>query len=412
MNVLHSILKIWIFIDIMRYIRYCVLLSRLNKWKRPISQHHTNIRKCLSDLIHYPQLTEKMFEDFFYGNHKLENIMHSELYDSMCRLYCEKKEYTKKIKNIIQKSKEYFEKMGRNILVGTKPINRIKAYHEKLDSWFCPLPIFLIKMIYYALFCMYMYRSGYRQTILKDGIKIWDNGYDTSKGTPLLFFHCSIGGASLYVSMLKYLSGTKNMIIVEYPGLSFYYFEDMPPTIDQMVHQIIEFIRLSYRIEKINIMGHSAGSIICNHIINSNPEMVENYFCIEGSLTFYRTLTMYDDLRRGVLDQPISYIMTMPLFQRNIYVQFFIKRLICYDSFVYDLNNTRSHIQIHLFHAKHDKRINIMAQIEYAKLKRIPLKYYIFTDEHMDHGSFILNEKFRTNTLKEIDNVYKLSDNI
>lgn len=395
------ILMVWIGIDLMRYIKYCALYSKLNGWKRPTDPCPKNVYKSLSDMLYFPKIAENTFKDIFYGQDKLEHVMRTELYDSMHRMYYKKRAYNGMIRRVIHQTKKYFYKMGINVFQGQQSQNRIRCYNDRLDSWFRPLPLILIKVMYYSLFYVYMHHLGYRHTSLENGIKIWDNGYDKMKGQSLVFFHCSVGGASLYVMMLNRLKESHNLIVVEYPGLSFYYFEGSPPMVDAVIDCVVDFIRHRAD-EKINIMGHSIGSILCNQLINRYPQMVDNYFCIEGLLFFYRTLKIYGDLRNGIYDQPISYSLMLPLFQRNLYAQFFIKRLICSDSFIYDLQDERSNITIHVFHAEYDQRIDIHSQIEYAELKNIPIKYHLFKDEQMDHGAFILNGRFRNDTIDEI----------
>lgn len=396
-------------IDIIRYIKYCAIYSKLNGWKRPFAPCPKNVYKSLSDMLDFPKIAENTFKDVFYGRDKLEHVMRTELYDSMHLMYYKKKAYIRMLERVISKSKKYFDKMGIDVFQGHRSYNRIKFYTDSLDTWFIPLPLFLIKVAYYSIFYVYMHHMGYRHAVLHNGIKIWDNGYDKLKGKPLVFFHCSVGGASLYIMMLNHMTISHNIIVVEYPGISFYYFEDSPPMVEEVVDCVVDFIRLRTD-GQINIMGHSIGSIICNQLINRYPQMVDNYFCIEGLLFFYRTLKIYADMRNGIYDQPISYSLMLPLFQRNLYAQFFIKRLICSDSFIYDLKDERSHITVHVFHAESDQRIDVRSQIEYAKLKNIPIKYHLFKDGQMDHGAFILNGRFRNDTIDEIEKICRSKD--
>jgi hypothetical protein len=58
-----------------------------------------------------------------------------------------------------------------------------------------------------------------------------------------------------------------------------------------------------------------------------------------------------------------------------------------------------------MFHVMNDGKIQIMPQIHYAKLKKIPLAYHIFEGDY-SHGSFILNSKFRRYVITKIHDLY------
>lgn len=160
--------------------------------------------------------------------------------------------------------------------------------------------------------------------------------------------------------------------------------------------------------DKINLMGHSLGNSICAAFINKYPTCVDNFFCIEGQIFFNRGLKIYANLVQDIKDIPQQDILYVPLFHRNLYVQYYITKQIALDTCcIYDLMEPQNqHIKIHMFHAKMDDKILIVPQIDYANKKKIPIKYHIFEGNY-SHGSFILNETFKNYVTTKIGETCK-----
>lgn len=202
----------------------------------------------------------------------------------------------------------------------------------------------------------------------------------------------------------------------EIPGISFVETNEPPPTITDIVNNIHYFIKEIYEKEfnindiRYNLMGHSLGNTLCVGMINNYPQMIDHFFCVEGQIFVHRSMRVYSDFEVSIYDIPKGDIISVPFLHRNLHAQYFIQRRLSIDnSFIYDLNETENkHIKIHMFHTKYDPRIGIIQQLQYARLKKIPVEYVLFEGNYT-HGAFILNNKIREYVIKEIESVYTLT---
>src|SRR5690606_20344658 len=110
---------------------------------------------------------------------------------------------------------------------------------------------------------------------------------------------------------------------------------------------------------------------------------------------------------KSIYQIPKEDFMTVLLFHRDLYVQYFIRRLNIDSVFLYDMNEDKKNIKIHMYHAESDERLLIKPQIDYAKKKKIEVTYHLF-DGNYCHGSFILNNIVRQYV---IHNIKKVCDN-
>jgi hypothetical protein len=411
-------LIVWIFVDLIRYIRYRVAYNRLNGCKKimPVV-NHKNIGKLLDTFEKFPELLEPNIRDIYYQRVAVEDLCFADVcegvHDVMC---CSDPQYVGRIKRIVKKMQiRERNKNNRQIFTGTKYHHRIKHKDMMLRSWFNILPVFILTRCFHIMVHLYMLILGYQYTITSHGIKIWYTVYSEKRGKPLVFFHASVGGVSTQASLLKYYSSTHNIIMPEIPGVSFIN-TDVPPTVDQIVDDTYHFITEQYLSDQydngINLMGHSLGNNICCGFINKYPQMVDNFFCIEGQIFFNRSLRIYADFESHVKDLPKTDLITVPLFHRNLCVQYFMTKVISPDlCFIYDLTEETKHIKIHMFHVKGDNKIHIKPQLEYAVKKKIPLSYHLFGGDYW-HGSFAYNSVIRKYVITKILEIYQQNKNL
>ncbi len=413
MNIWIIILFIWTLIDFYRYVKYVIIYNKLNNVKGHNEKNnenvnHTNIKKFLNDLKSFPELIEENIKDIYYGKTKLENTSFEDVCDAIYTMCAETPMYIDHIKKIV-KSYQISEKNNNRIIFKNTTLNHRINKNTQLKSWFLILPLFLIIKCFRFFIDAYMLFLGYKYQITNNGLKIWYTIYDETKGTPLVFFHASVGGFSFHYSSLRHYQKNYNIIMPEIPGISFTEHSDIPPSIDMIIDDVFSFVNNFIQINhnnKINLMGHSLGNSMCAAFINKYPTHVDNFFCIEGQIFFNRGLKIYADLESDVRDIPQEDILSIPLFHRNLYVQYYIIKQVTLDTCcIYDLvDPNNQHIKIHMFHTKMDNKILIMPQIEYANKKKIPIRYYIFEGNY-SHGSFILNNTFKnyvTTKIKEI----------
>lgn len=254
----------------------------------------------------------------------------------------------------------------------------------------------------------------YNKFITKSGIAIWYNDYHEKRKQPLLFLHAAVGGVSVQFPLLQYFNSNYNIIMPEIPGLSFTDPIDTPLYIHEIVNELNDFIRSVYINKyyirsddfKINLMGHSLGNSICCGLINMYPYLINDFYCIEGQIFFPQCLSTYKDFYTNVKNLSFYDYSTVLFLHRDIYAQYFLNKCLSFDlCFIYNLENERKHINVYMFHLTMDKKIKIEPQINYAKLKNIPITFELF-DESLAHGSFVTSTNFRNKIINKINSIY------
>lgn len=459
-----GIIITWIIIDIFRYAHYLICYNKLNKAKSAYENisNEKNVIKFFDDMQRYPELIEDNIKDLYYSKVNLEDMNFADVCEALYCIIGAHSQYIEIIKKIIKKlqiNKVLLNK--KNIFTSNKIHNRLANKNKSLHSWFIIFPIFIIIKGIHIITHYYLKILGYKYYTTKHGLNIWYTTYDHKKGTPLIFFHGSIGGLSFYCPVFKYFRDNYNIIMPELPGISFMDAIDPPPSFDDMIDDVYIFIMKIYinknidvrdiydnandivnditndiindittdignditndivndinkindTILDINLMGHSLGNTLCCGFINKYPKLVNNFFCIEGHIFYNRGLKIFSDFE-SIYDIPVEDFYTIIFFQRNLYVQYFINKQLSLDKcFIYDLaDNDTKQIKIHMFHGKHDERLLIQPQLDYALKKKIPISYHIFEKNHK-HGLFIMNRNFKNYVISKIHETYEKNIN-
>lgn len=410
MNILIIIFIIWLLIDIARYIKYCNIYHKLNITENNISLDRKKVNKFLLDLEN-EEIFENIIIDTYYSKVKLQDMNYDDVCDSIYDILFRNPLYVDNIKRIVKRHQHNAMEKGTMIFNSNKIHDRFKFKRNKIQSWFTILPIYLITKSFDIIVKYYMKTIGY-QCNISNNIRIWYNKYDPVKGTPLVFFHPAVGGVSSQFAILKILYDSFNIIMPEISGLSFVESDNPPLNVNEVVDIVIGFVNQyekNYNIKKINIMGHSMGNIFCSGVINKYPELVNNFFCIEGQIFCAGAIGIYSYFESDIYDMPFIDLLLYPLLNRDLFLQYYLIKCVSIDiCFIYDLNdNNNKHINIYMFHVKNDNKIRSDPQIRYAVLKNIPIKYHLFEGNYQ-HGSFVTN-----NAIKHyiIDFVMKIYEN-
>lgn len=413
-----KLLLIWIIIDIYRYARYRSMYIKLNENNHEHRDtNHKNIRELLNDLKQYPDILTDLIHDLFFNKITMEDMNFDEVCMSLFEMIGEHNEYYTDIVKLLEEYKYLSITKDKNVFGGKYKHERIKHNKHEIKCWFTILPIYLITRCINACVFVYMKILGFNCYIHENGLKIWHNTYDINKGDPIVFFHASVGGITVQIASISHLYNNYNIIMPEIPGVAFFDTKDTkdrPLAISEIIDTVQEFLLEQYydkinieKNNKINLMGHSLGCTICSAYINRHPQYISNFFCIEGQIFFPRALRISEDFVSKIEDIPLEDLITVPLFHRDLYVQYFIiKRLTIDSTMIYNMNDEKSHIKIHMYHVKDDRRILIEEQLEYASRKNIQLEYHIFDGDYL-HGSFAMNKKIRNYVMKDIKNIYK-----
>ncbi|VBB17773.1 hypothetical protein YASMINEVIRUS_236 [Yasminevirus sp. GU-2018] len=418
MNFWLASLLIWLVIDLYRYIRYIMVYRRLNGDQKHRDTNHENIKKLLQDLRNYPDIFEDLVRDFFFNRVRLEDMNFDDVCISLFEMTGEHEQYRDTIKKTVKRFQLYQRKKGRNVFTSDQHHARVRHYKHDLSAWFNILPMYIATRAVNMIVEVYMRILGYKYYRFKSGLKIWYSKYDSKRGTPLIFFHASVGGVSVQYSVLGHFHSNHNIIMPEIPGVSFLDTHDRPPPISEIIENVHEFL-LNHYIEKkseyfvdssklkVNLMGHSLGCSVCSAYINKYPKNIDSFFCVEGQIFFPRAIRLSEDFYAKLEEIPTEDLISVPLFHRDLYVQYFIiKRLTIDSTMLFDLSSEdKKHIKIHMYHVKDDRRILIRPQLEYATRKKINIVYHLFDGDY-SHGSFVLNKKIRNYIIGNIQRVY------
>ena len=402
-----AIILLWTIIDFVRYIYYCRTYRELNKPVKKSIGKNNGVDNFLNDIRKYPEMFMENLDDIFYHKVKPENMNYNDVCDAIYFLVNKNDDYVDDIKHNVKRIQlHYRKKHNRNIFVGINHHKFIKFGHTDIKSWFFILPLYIITKLFGLFIQYYAKYLGYKSYIYPNKLRIWYSDYDSKKGNPTIYMHSSVGGISFIYMLLKHYIVNTNIIIPEIPGISFVEMNTKPPPIQEITDTINSFIETIYikNIDidtRFNLIGHSLGNTICISYINKYPKQIDRYYCIEGLLFTQRILKYYVDIEKPLITLPFHQISTIPIFYRNMYVQYSLTRLLSIEHcFLYNSDTTKN-IKIIVFHSKSDDRILIEPQLKYARTKNIPISYHIFT-KNLIHGSFILNKNMREYILQEI----------
>lgn len=408
MIILILITVCWLAIDICRYVMYRIMHHKFSKEKYAPMLNRANIKKILNDLRNCPGFLEDAIRNIYFNKVSLEDMNFVDVCKSIHEIVGKDPQHINAIKTLVKEYQIRERKTGNRKILQSNAIHpRIRDSNYSLKSWFHMLPLYISTRMANAITHIYMMILGYKHKVTKNGIHIWFSLYDDKKGTPLIFLHASIGGVVMILFLLRYYYKNYNIIIPEIPGISFVYTSD-PPNVVDIVEDVYSFINCDYNnkcaIDKINIMGHSLGNTLCTAFIIKNPRLVDNFFCVEGQIFPQGALRIYSIMSANFKEIPYEDFFTVPLFQRNIYTQYYVIKKIPIDCVIFDLIDNPQ-LKIHMFHVKNDNKIRIYPQLNYAHHKSIHVSYHIF-EKRYQHGAFVTRNDFQSYVLKKIQELY------
>jgi len=199
------LLSSWVLIDIFRYLRYMIMYRRFNNKKYSTIMKHSNIKKLLCDLRKYPDFFEDVLHSIYFCKVSLENMNFVDVCNAIYDFIDNDPQYINDIKVLIKEHQIRERKMNKRIIFQSQAIHpRLRDQNHNLKSWFDLFPFYLLTQIINIIVCMYMFIIGYRYKISKNRVRIWFSKYDEKKGTPLIFFHASVGGVAVLLFLLRY----------------------------------------------------------------------------------------------------------------------------------------------------------------------------------------------------------------
>lgn len=304
------------------------------------------------------------------------------------------------IENIFNiKFKHNYEKEISEI----KDIKHIKVFKDELITWYRPL---LLKwMLLFLKFCagINMKILGFNKYHLNSDVIIWKTNTqnDIENKEAFLFVPSCIGGITFYQSFFyKLLNNFKNkeIYILEVPGMAWTtYDNEIPPSISEIAKNISDFL-VNNNVKNLDMFGHSFGTIVLNHIINEqydflkkNGVKLKKIINIEGLLFYtkvFKTLmTINKTFYEVLFSDDFFDIFTMPLFQRDIDVMFYVKRYLSLaNSLLSEDIFCETECEFYSLMSNDDNKFFTQDYVKYIERKKLNIKYKIFNDSI--HGSF------------------------
>lgn len=284
------------------------------------------------------------------------------------------------------------------------PIKYVNISKGKLISWYRPIFFQWCLSFIRTISSIHMQSMGFNKNVLNDGVIVWAK--KTTSPECFLFAPSCIGGITFYQLFIKSLCNKfseKNIYVLEIPGMAWTsYSSALPPSVSKVSSIVSNFI-IENKIRKIDMFGHSFGTIILNHIANEqyshlkeNNVQIKKMIYIEGLLFYVKVFKTLSAIEMPLLDVLLgnnkSDIFTMPLFQRDLHVKFYIKRylslsnsILCGDS------QCEAECNFYALMAENDNKFITKDYVDYIEKKQLNINYKVF--EECSHGSFVWTSK-------------------
>ena len=327
-----------------------------------------------------------------------DNFTHNLSFSSLCH------EISDKIQLIVNDMENTIGVKFAEVDNQLHPIKYISVSNGKLISWYKPI------CFQGALNCVrfistsHMYLLGFNKNVLEDGVIIWTK-FNENNVESLIFAPCCIGGITFYQHFLKMICNKfpkKNIYILEIPGMAWTtYSSELPPSISKVSSIVCKFIVQTTHSTnmQIDLFGHSFGTIVLNHIVNEQYDYmkksgikIDKIIYIEGLLFYINVFKTLETIEMPLLDVLLGKnkndIFTMPLFQRDLHVKFYIKRYLSLsNSVLCGDTQCESECKFYALMANDDNKFITQDYVDYIEKKKINIKYKIFNN--CTHGAFI-----------------------
>lgn len=403
------------FIEYNNYVKYKKKYELFNNFRNKTEHNNSSILNKKIDVIHSDiknSHTEmkSFIQEMFKGFNQIEKIPKLKIvrslvdnlcFSSVCETINEKiKSMITDVENIIGVKFENSENSAEN------NIKHVSISNGKLVVWYRPVALQWILFCARSISCINMSLIGFKKHLLDDNVIVWVKNNNSDKCT--LFVPSCVGGITLYQTFIKLLCNklsTNNIYIVEIPGMAWTgYTDNCPPSISKISNTIVKFI-VNNKIKNLNMFGHSFGTIVMNHIVNEQYQILKEsniklnkIIYIEGLLFYVKVFKTLKCIEMPLLDvlfgDTSSDVFTMPLFQRDLYVKFYIKRhmsllnsVLCGDS------ECEAECDFYSLMVEHDNKFITKDYVDYINKKQLRINYKVFNG--LIHGSFVWTKEMQ-----------------
>ena len=405
-------LTTYVFLEYQNYSRYKNKREILNEYRKMGTYDENEMKKRINilcdDIINDHIEVDVFIKEMFRGVTDISTISHKEMYDAIYDNMYSSSDNHKYNDDILRIIKTLEEKLQINFSMRDNLVNQhITIGKDNILAWYRPL--FLTHGLRLIKTPSEFYLKnvlGFERTTLKDGIVMW-----IKKGSKncTVFIPSCIGGITLYPYFVKKLDQTNTIMIPEIPEMSWNNGVNIvPPNMSDIAHEITTCI-IDNGVKSLNMIGHSFGTIVMNHIVNEQYKLLKDndiklnrLIYIEGLLFYakvFSTLnTIEDPIHKVLTGSSKADITTMSLFQRDLYVKFYIKR--CFNlvhSVLSGTTDCENECEIHALMGSDDNKFIAQDYVTYIEKRRLPIKYKVF--DGCCHGAFVWNKEIQEHVL-------------
>lgn len=413
------IVTTYTFVEYTNYIKYKKKHALFNNF-RSSTNHEPKILNKKIDIIHSDiksSHTEiKLFiQEMFKGFKHIEKIPKFQImksfkenlcFSSLCNEINEKiKLLTTDVENIIgiKFPENYEDNSNYPNCFTDKSVNEIKHVSisgGKLISWYRPIILQWSLTTIRLMSGLHMRLLGFTKFVLDDDVIVWTKNTNTKDC--ILFAPSCIGGITFYQLFIRTLCkkfNNKNIFVIEIPGMAWTNCSlEYPPSVSKVAQIVSNFV-ISNKISNLDIFGHSFGTIVLSHIVNEqylnlkhSGVKLNKIIYIEGLLFYVKVFKTLRAIELPLLDvlfgDTKSDVFSMPLFQRDLYVKFYIKRymslsnsVLCGDTLC------ESECDFYALMAENDNKFITKDYVDYIDKKKLNIKYKVFNN--CIHGAFV-----------------------
>lgn len=401
------VMSTYAFIEYNNYVKYKKKSKIFNNFKH-VKEHNLETIQNKINIIHHDIQNlhtdmKPFIQEMFRGFDKIEKIFKpkiiSSLIDNLCfSHFCE--QLQEKINLIVSDIENMIGiKFSENN--NEVDVSHISITNENIVSWYKPFFLHSFLLFLKLLSSINMYLMGFHKYTLDNGLVIWKKNAKNNSDA-ILFVPSCVGGVTLYQYFINLLLKNiphKTIYIIEIPGMSWTsYSSDIPPSVSNIAKSIVDFIIFNNH-SNLDIVGHSFGTIVLSHIVNEQYNQLKklnvklnNVVYVEGLLFYVKVFETLRVIELSIFDilqsDTKSDIFTMPLFQRDLNVKFYIKRYLSLSNSVL-CGDTECEKECKFFAlmSQNDNKFITDDYVNYIESKKLNINYKVF--ENCSHGSFV-----------------------
>lgn len=411
------VLSTYAFLEYVNYIKYQKKHNELNNYRNNHIFDEKEMNKRISILcedIEGEHIDVETFvREMFQGDNSVSEISREEMYEAVVdNIYASitngiDAQQVNRIINLLEKKLKIKFKPVANAVVNA----HMSIAKDDIVAWYRPF-IFNLGLKFSKLpsELYFTYAMNFKRITLKDDIVVWvRKGVNNIDNKGILFIPACIGGITFYPYFVSKIDKSQTIFIPEIPEMSWNRCAKIiPPNMSTISKEITKFV-IGSGVKILNIMGHSFGTIVMNHIINEHYEKIKSanvklnkIVYVEGLLYYVKVFstinTIEDPIHKILSSEYSSDIATMSLFQRDLYVKFYIKRCLTLTySLLSGETDCEKECGMHSIMCSRDNKFITKDYVRYIDSKKLNMKYTIFED--CTHGSFVWNNIIQKHVL-------------